>query len=110
MLPSHEEGFSNVILEAMAAGLPVVATAVGGNPEAVVHGVTGWLVPPRRPGSLADSILDLIAHPARASKWGRRGRLRALSLFSMEKMVREHRRLYGQLAAGRRRKNQAGRR
>ncbi len=110
VLPSHEEGFSNVILEAMAAGLPVVATAVGGNPEAVVHGVTGWLVPPRQPRALADRILDLMAHPARAAKWGQRGRLRALSLFSMEKMIREHRRLYGRLAVGRQRKNRTGRR
>lgn len=94
VLPSHEEGFSNVILEAMAAGLPVVATAVGGNPEAVVDGVTGWLVPPRQPGALADKILDLIQHPLKAARWGQRGRRRALSLFSMEKMIREHRRLY----------------
>ncbi len=100
VLPSHEEGFSNVILEAMAAGLPVVATAVGGNPEAVVHGVTGWLVPPRRPEALAGKILDLLAHPGRAAQWGRRGRLRALSLFSLDRMIREHRRLYAQLAAG----------
>jgi glycosyltransferase involved in cell wall biosynthesis len=49
VLPSHEEGFSNVILEAMAAGLPLVATRVGGAQEAVLDGVTGWLVQPNRP-------------------------------------------------------------
>jgi glycosyltransferase involved in cell wall biosynthesis len=110
VLPSHEEGFSNVILEAMAAGLPVVATAVGGNPEAVVDGVTGWLVPPRQPGALAAGILDFIGDPERAARWGQRGRLRALSLFSMEKMIREHRRLYAHLASRHGRKNQTGRR
>ena len=109
VLPSHEEGFSNVILESMAAGLPVVAPAVGGTPEAVMHGVTGWLVPPRRPEALAEKMLDLLSHPRRAAHWGRRGRLRALSLFSLEKMIREHRRLYGRLATDRQRENRSGR-
>ena len=70
VLPSHEEGFSNVILESMAAGLPVVATRVGGNPEAVVDGVTGWLVPPRSPEKLAAKMIDLLRDPEKAKRWG----------------------------------------
>ena len=70
VLPSHEEGFSNVILESMAAGLPVVATRVGGNPEAVLDGETGWLVAPANPKELAFKIMDLLQDPAKAERWG----------------------------------------
>jgi glycosyltransferase involved in cell wall biosynthesis len=94
VLPSHEEGFSNVILESMAAGLPVVATRVGGNPEAVVNGVTGWLVPPRSPEKLAVKMIDLLRDPEKAKRWGERGRERVKELFSIRKMVAEHLRLY----------------
>ncbi len=93
-VPSREEGFSNVILEAMAAGLPVVATRVGGNPEAVLEGQTGYLVPPRDPRLLAERILDLLGDPPRAKAWGLKGRERVLALFSAERMVHEHLALY----------------
>jgi len=96
VLPSHEEGFSNVILEAMAAGRPVVATSVGGNPEAVLDGVTGWLVPPRSHEKLAVKMIDLLRDPEKAKRWGERGRERAKERFSMERMVEEHLRLYQQ--------------
>jgi glycosyltransferase involved in cell wall biosynthesis len=72
VLPSHEEGFSNVILESMAAGLPVVATGVGGNREAILDGVTGWLVPPRNPAAMAKKIVDLLSDPKRARSWGKK--------------------------------------
>jgi len=94
VLPSHEEGFSNVILEAMAAGRPVVATDVGGNPEAVLDGVTGWLAPPRSPEKLAVKMIDLLRDPEKAKRWGERGRERAKEWFSMERMVEAHLRLY----------------
>lgn len=94
VLPSHEEGFSNVILESMAAGLPVVATSVGGNPEAVVDGVTGWLVPPRNPVLMAEKIVDLLGNPQRAMSWGESGRRRVKALFSLEKMVQAYVKLY----------------
>ena len=74
ILPSHEEGFSNVILESMAAGLPVVATDVGGNREAILDGITGWLIPPKDPRALAEKIIDLLRDPNRAKAWGREGR------------------------------------
>jgi glycosyltransferase involved in cell wall biosynthesis len=94
VLASHEEGFSNVILESMAAGLPVVATRVGGNPEAVLDGVTGWLVSPRRPEELAAKMIDLLRDPEKTKRWGERGRKRVKERFTIERMVEEHLRLY----------------
>jgi len=94
VLPSHEEGFSNVILESMAAGLPVVATEVGGNGEAILNGVTGWLVPSRDPTALSAKILDLLRDPARSRAWGARGRERVKRVFTIEKMVASHLKLY----------------
>jgi glycosyltransferase involved in cell wall biosynthesis len=94
VLASHEEGFSNVILESMAAGLPVVATDVGGNGEAVVKGETGWLVPAKNPEALANRIVDLLKNPARAREWGMRGKERVAELFNVDRMVKEHLRLY----------------
>ena len=95
VLPSHEEGFSNVILESMAAGLPVVATDVGGNGEAVQDGVTGWLTPPGDPSALAEKIIDLLEDPVRARAWGRAGRERIGRMFTVERMVEAHLQLYG---------------
>ena len=94
VLPSHEEGFSNVILEAMAAGLPLVATRVGGAQEAVLDGVTGWLVQPNRPKELATKIVDLLNNPKRSKEWGERGKERVKKEFGIEKMVEEHLMLY----------------
>jgi glycosyltransferase involved in cell wall biosynthesis len=94
VLSSHEEGFSNAILESMAAGLPVVATRVGGNPEAIIDGETGWLVPPKKPKELALKIMDLLNDPEKAKKWGEAGRRRVKQNFSHEKMVAEYIKLY----------------
>jgi len=94
VLPSHEEGFSNVILESMAAGLPVVATSVGGNPEAIVDGVTGWVVPPQDPLTMAKRIIDLLTDTQKAKSFGQKGRERVKELFSMEKMVDAYLKLY----------------
>ncbi|MDM8539692.1 glycosyltransferase [Desulfococcaceae bacterium HSG9] len=96
VLPSHEEGFSNVLLESMAAGLPVVATSVGGNPEAVVHGVTGWLAPPHHPAKLAEKMIDLLNDEEKSEKWGERGRALVKRKFSVERMVNKHLVLYNQ--------------
>lgn len=84
---SHEEGFSNVILEAMASSLPVVATAVGGNGEAVVHGETGLLVPPRKPSAISTALLEMLAIDGRRRDMGQAGRARVQSMFSYEAMV-----------------------
>ncbi|MCD6359292.1 MAG: glycosyltransferase [Armatimonadetes bacterium] len=94
VLPSHEEGFSNVILESMAAALPIVATNVGGNSEAVVNGVTGWLVPPKNPDAMAEKIVDLLHDPQKARSWGKQGRKRVNKKFTIERMVQEHIKLY----------------
>jgi glycosyltransferase involved in cell wall biosynthesis len=94
ILPSHEEGFSNVILESMAAGLPVVATDVGGNREAILDGITGWLIPPKDPRALAVKIIDLLRDPDRAKEWGRIGRERVNRTFTVKRMVTAHKELY----------------
>jgi glycosyltransferase involved in cell wall biosynthesis len=85
--PSHEEGFSNAVLEAMACGRPLVATNVGGNPEAVRDGVDGLLVPARNPAALADAVDRLASAPELRERMGRNGRRRVESEFSMARMV-----------------------
>jgi glycosyltransferase involved in cell wall biosynthesis len=94
VLPSHEEGFSNVVLESMATGLPVVSTRVGGNPEAIIDGMTGWLVPPQNPEELANKIVDLLNDPQKARRWGELGKIRIKEKFLVEKMVEEYLKLY----------------
>jgi glycosyltransferase involved in cell wall biosynthesis len=98
--PSLEEGFSNAILEAMAGGLPVVACEAGGNPELVGDGVTGILVPPRAPESLAAAILSLLNDGEKRKKMGAEGRRRASEEFPLEGMIKEMEALYDSLAEG----------
>ncbi|MCD6385084.1 glycosyltransferase [Candidatus Sumerlaeota bacterium] len=102
-LASYEEGFSNVILEAMASGKPVVATNVGGNPEAVVHGKTGLIVPPRSPQALADALLRLLKDPQLRSTLGKNGLERARKLFSIEHLIENMQNFY--LSAMKKRNN-----
>lgn len=94
VLCSTSEGMSNVILESMAAGKPVVATRVGGNPELVTEGVTGLLAPPADPDALADAILSLLRDPDAARAMGVAARERVVREFTVEAMVRKHERLY----------------
>jgi L-malate glycosyltransferase len=100
--PSLEEGFSNAILEAMGARKPVVATAVGGNPEAVVHGETGLLVPPGDGRALAEAILWLLERPAQAVAFGQAGRQRVVERFELSRMVRCYESVYDRLLADKR--------
>jgi glycosyltransferase involved in cell wall biosynthesis len=96
------EGLSNSVLESMAAGVPVVATTVGGNPEAVEDGVSGLLVPPRDAGALARGIAALLRDPALAARLGHAARARVARHFSEAEMVRRTERLYQSLLAPRR--------
>ncbi len=101
ILASHEEGFSNAMLEYMAARLPVVATAVGGNVEALCDGVTGYLVPSHNHEALGEAILKLANDHLSARTMGQRGRERLENLFSMDSCVDEYKRVYGELLFGR---------
>jgi glycosyltransferase involved in cell wall biosynthesis len=96
-LSSDWEGMSNALLEAMAAGLPIVATAVGGTPDVVVDGVTGLLVPPRDSSALAKAIATLVRDPDLRRRMGQAGRERVLQHFSVERMVERTQNLYEQL-------------
>jgi glycosyltransferase involved in cell wall biosynthesis len=87
LLPSRSEGFSNALLEAMAAGVPCVATAVGGNPEVVIDGVTGYLVPKDDHASLADRILTLLQNPNLRHQMGFAARSRIMKHFTVEIMA-----------------------
>ena len=93
VLASHEEGFPNAVLEAMAAGVPVVATSVGGVPEIVDDGATGSLVPPHDPRHLADAIETLARDPALRQRLGDAGRER-IRHFGWAECVAAHERLY----------------
>lgn len=87
VLPSLSEGLSNVVLESMAAGVPVVATRVGGTAEAVQHERNGLLVPPGDPDSLANAIGRLLEAPSLAQRLGRAGRHSVTERFSMTRLV-----------------------
>jgi glycosyltransferase involved in cell wall biosynthesis len=99
VMPSLYEGFGIAIVEAMAAGRPVIASAVGGIPEIVVHGETGLLVPGGDAVALADAMETLLSHPEQARAMGMRGRERVRERFSIETAVQRHEQLYESLKA-----------
>ncbi|OPZ68102.1 MAG: putative glycosyltransferase EpsD [bacterium ADurb.Bin478] len=94
ILPSLSEGFSNAILEAMAAGVPVIATTVGGNGEAVIPEETGLLVAPADRDAIAAAVQRLYHSPSLAAAMGTRGRQRILERFSVRRMVQSMESLY----------------
>ena len=96
-LPSIAEGMSNTLLEAMAAGLPVVATRVGGNPELVEDGVNGRLVPIREPVALREALASYLDDPHLRAMHGKASRQRAVECFSLERMCQDYTDLYRRL-------------
>ncbi len=99
VLCSTSEGFSNVILESMAAGKPVIATNIGGNPEMVIDRITGHLVPPADSGSLAEAIASLLNDPDMRRRMGENARRQVEERFSIPAMVKGYEHLYQNLAA-----------
>ncbi len=97
VLPSRSEGFSNAIIEAMAESLPVVATDVGGNAEAVKDGVTGFIVPSEDVAALSNAIIGLLSDPAKAKEMGSAGRERVLERFTIDAMMHQITRVYTSL-------------
>jgi glycosyltransferase involved in cell wall biosynthesis len=97
VLSSHCEGLPNVVIEYMAAGLPVVATNVGGLPELVIPSKNGFLVTPDNPDELASALMLLIKDPQMARTFGKNGRAFIEQCFVMEKMIADTERIYGDL-------------
>lgn len=89
VLPSHNEGLSNTLLESMAAGKAIVTTRVGGNPELIEHETNGLLVPPSRPDALAQAICRLLGQPELANRLAAEARRKAEACFSNQRMVQE---------------------
>ena len=100
VLCSRSEGLPHAVLEAMAAGRAVVATAVGGNAELIRSGSEGLLVPVGDPAALADALARLIRDPAMALAFGRAARARVAERFSETRMVERFTRFYEELASG----------
>lgn len=98
VLPSINEGISNTILEAMACGLPVVATRVGGNPELLIDGVSGCLVESNDIIGLSDAIETLLNDTELMATLGRGARARCCAEFSLHRMVDDYEKLYRELA------------
>ena len=94
VLCSHEEGFSNAILEGMAAGLPMVVTDVGGNAEAVVHDKTGLVVPAKNPPLLAQALLKLAENKTLAKAMGVAGQTRVYQHFSLQACAAAYEKFY----------------
>jgi glycosyltransferase involved in cell wall biosynthesis len=98
VMSSVTEGLGTSLLDAMAAGKPIVATRTGGIPEVVADGETGLLVPPRDEEALADAIVRLLKDPDLRREMGEAGRVRARNLFSLERMVQNTLNVYQRVA------------
>ena len=93
----YREGFSNAIVEMMAAGIPVVATNIGGNREIIIDGQTGFLVPAKDSKALADALIWLLNNREKAREMGLKGRERVKDMFSMMRCIKELEELYLEL-------------
>jgi glycosyltransferase involved in cell wall biosynthesis len=97
LTPYGNEGFSNSILEAMSASLPMIVTDVGGNAEAVLDGETGFVVPPRNSRAIADAIVRLARSPGLRTKFGMAARRRVEENFTLDHCIQCHLNLYEEL-------------
>lgn len=97
VLPSHREGMPRSILEAMAAGKPVVATNIRGCREEVVHGETGYLVPVRDPDKLAEAIIGILSDRMLSERMGKAGRQRAIEFFDEAQILEKQLAVYQKL-------------
>lgn len=102
VLPSHAEGMSVALLEAMAASVPVVATDIPGNRALVTHREHGLLVPPHDPAALRDAIVLALSHPRRVVDFAAAAREKVIQQFSLARMAAEHLRLFEQIVAEKR--------
>jgi glycosyltransferase involved in cell wall biosynthesis len=102
VLPSLSEGLSNVLLESMAAGVPTVATRVGGNSELIENGISGLLIPPSDANALADALHHLLQDPRRARQLGQAASARIAERFSLTDMVQRTEEHYLKLLGARR--------
>jgi glycosyltransferase involved in cell wall biosynthesis len=100
VLSSLNEGSSNTILEAMATGLPVIATSVGGNPDLVLDGVTGRLFPPGDTEALTDHLLAYMHTPDEMQNHGQRGREVSVAHYEIRSMVNGYKAVWQRVAAG----------
>lgn len=108
VVASTSEGLSVAILEAMAAGRPVVATRVGGTPEVVQDGVCGLIVEPEQPAALAEAVLTLAADALRRAALGARARERVSAEFTVQRMVQRFERIYAELLSASRHSREGG--
>lgn len=97
LLCSHEEGFSNAVLEFMSAAKAMVVTNVGGNPEAIIDGECGYVVPAKDPNALSSAILKLSQDPALRKRFGSRARERVISEFSLERSAQAYSKMYQEI-------------
>lgn len=100
LVPRINEGFSNSLLEKMAMGLPVIATDVGGNREAIAHGTNGYIIAPGDRAQLITLLLGLYRDPTLCARLGAASRARVEQLFSLQEMIRRHETLYTSMTTG----------
>jgi glycosyltransferase involved in cell wall biosynthesis len=105
VLPSHTEGFGRVVVEAMLAGKPVVGTNVGGIPEIIDEGLTGFIVPPFSPEPLAQAIIKILQDSELAKRMGFEGFNKAQVNFSIARSINETQQIYQQLFSQKKRQN-----
>jgi glycosyltransferase involved in cell wall biosynthesis len=100
ILPSRWEALGLVLLEAMRASTPIIASACGAIPEIVVNNQTGWLVPPEDSKALSSKVIETLGNPIRLKEIGRAGRIRQQIYYSLDRMVQKMDLLYSEVMSG----------